>query len=95
MRPGAMGGSKPRVATHELEHKIEELKRANAGMFSWEIREALLKQGVCDEASAPSVSSISRLLRAKPTTSASAGSGHDDDDEHDVNIDVVGEGQCV
>ncbi len=34
-------------------------------MFSWEIREQLIKEGVCDKQSAPSVSSISRLLRQK------------------------------
>ena len=89
-----MHGTKFYSKAEEVQSKLqEELKRANAGMFSWEIRETLLKQGVCDEASAPSVSSISRLLRAKPTTGAGTGSGHDDDDEHDVNIDVVGEGQ--
>lgn len=34
-------------------------------MFSWEIREQLIKEGICDKQSAPSVSSISRLLRQK------------------------------
>jgi paired box protein 3/7 len=48
----------------KLRH-IEELKKENPGMFSWEIREQLIKEGVCDKQSAPSVSSISRLLRQK------------------------------
>ncbi|XP_029677353.1 LOW QUALITY PROTEIN: protein gooseberry-like [Formica exsecta] len=64
IRPGVIGGSKPRVATPEVEAKIEDFKRQNPGIFSWEIREKLIKQdGVCDKASAPSVSSITRLLR--------------------------------
>ncbi|XP_031848024.1 protein gooseberry [Nomia melanderi] len=64
IRPGVIGGSKPRVATPEVEAKIEDMKKQNPGIFSWEIREKLIKQdGVCDKASAPSVSSISRLLR--------------------------------
>ncbi|XP_076234174.1 protein gooseberry [Calliopsis andreniformis] len=64
IRPGVIGGSKPRVATPDIEAKIEDMKRQNPGIFSWEIREKLIKQdGVCDKASAPSVSSISRLLR--------------------------------
>ncbi|XP_029173139.1 protein gooseberry-like isoform X1 [Nylanderia fulva] len=64
IRPGVIGGSKPRVATPEVEARIEDLKRQNPGIFSWEIREKLIKQdGVCDKASAPSVSSITRLLR--------------------------------
>lgn len=65
IRPGVIGGSKPRVATPEIENRIEEMKKENPGIFSWEIREQLIKEGICDKQSAPSVSSISRLLRQK------------------------------
>uniref|UniRef100_A0ACB8EED4 Paired box protein Pax-7 n=1 Tax=Sphaerodactylus townsendi TaxID=933632 RepID=A0ACB8EED4_9SAUR len=68
IRPGAIGGSKPRqVATPDVEKKIEEYKRENPGMFSWEIRDRLLKDGHCDRSTVPSglVSSISRVLRIK------------------------------
>lgn len=41
------------------------MKKDNPGIFSWEIREQLIKEGICDKQSAPSVSSISRLLRQK------------------------------
>lgn len=37
-----------------MEKKIEEYKRENAGMFSWEIRDKLLKDGVCDRNTVPS-----------------------------------------
>ncbi|XP_076848060.1 paired box protein Pax-7b [Brachyhypopomus gauderio] len=75
IRPGAIGGSKPRqVATPDVEKRIEEYKRENPGMFSWEIRDKLLKDGVCDRSSVPSVSSISRVLRAR------FGKKEDDDD---------------
>ncbi|XP_077508383.1 segmentation protein paired-like [Amblyomma americanum] len=63
IRPGVIGGSKPRVATPEVEKRIEDYKRENPGIFSWEIRDRLIKEGICERASAPSVSSISRLLR--------------------------------
>lgn len=83
IRPGVIGGSKPRVATAEVEARIEQLKRQQPGIFSWEIRDKLIKvigiirggqyrfffyvfclqEGICDKNSAPSVSSISRLLR--------------------------------
>ena len=43
IRPGVIGGSKPRVATPEVEARIEEIKRENPGVFSWEIRETLMK----------------------------------------------------
>ncbi|KAH9499349.1 Paired box protein Pax-3 [Bulinus truncatus] len=70
IRPGVIGGSKPRVATPEVEEKIEEYKRDNPGVFSWEIRDKLLKvgtrnDGICDRSSVPSVSSISRVLRGR------------------------------
>lgn len=63
IRPGVIGGSKPRVATPDIETKIEEMKQENPGIFSWEIRAKLIESGICDKNTAPSVSSISRLLR--------------------------------
>jgi len=43
IRPGVIGGSKPRVATPDVERRIEEYKKANPAMFSWEIRDRLVK----------------------------------------------------
>ncbi|XP_076256800.1 uncharacterized protein LOC143194108 [Rhynchophorus ferrugineus] len=65
IRPGVIGGSKPRVATPEIETRIEQYKRENPSIFSWEIRDRLVKDGICDRSTAPSVSAISRLLRGK------------------------------
>ncbi|XP_025082153.1 paired box protein Pax-3-B-like isoform X2 [Pomacea canaliculata] len=72
IRPGVIGGSKPRVATPEVEKRIEEYKKDNPGVFSWEIRDKLLKgdavpsqEGMCDRSTVPSVSSISRVLRSR------------------------------
>ncbi len=42
------------VSTPDVEKRIEEYKRENPGMFSWEIRDKLLKDGVCDRATVPS-----------------------------------------
>lgn len=39
IRPGVIGGSKPRVATPDVERRIEEYKTENPGIFSWEIRD--------------------------------------------------------
>nr|QEE82520.1 PAX3/7 [Urechis unicinctus] len=65
IRPGAIGGSKPRVATPEVENRVLQYKKDNPGIFSWEIRDRLLKDGICDRATVPSVSSISRVLRSQ------------------------------
>lgn len=43
IRPGVIGGSKPRVATPEVESRIEDLKRQNPNLLSWEIKERLIK----------------------------------------------------
>ncbi|XP_012282435.1 protein gooseberry-neuro [Orussus abietinus] len=83
IRPGVIGGSKPRVATPEVEARIEELKRDNPGIFSWEIRDKLMKEGFSDP---PSVSSISRLLR---------GGRPSDDGKKDYTINgILGGGRC-
>uniref|UniRef100_A0A3Q2CKU3 Paired box 7 n=1 Tax=Cyprinodon variegatus TaxID=28743 RepID=A0A3Q2CKU3_CYPVA len=64
IRPGAIGGSKPKqISTLDVETRIEEYKEENPGIFSWEIRDKLLKDGVCDRGTVPSVSAISRVLR--------------------------------
>ena len=49
------------------------------GMFAWEIRDRLIEDKVCDKHSAPSVSSISRILRNKIGNIFY--SSHNDDDE--------------
>ncbi|KAG9342183.1 hypothetical protein JZ751_017183, partial [Albula glossodonta] len=71
IRPGAIGGSKPKVTTPDVEKKIEEYKRENPGIFSWEIRDKLLKDGI--------LSSISRIMRSK-----FGGKGEDEDDEDEI-----------
>ena len=63
VRPGAIGGSKPKVATPKVVHRIVKLKEENPCMFAWEIRNSLLAEGVCDNGNVPSVSSINRILR--------------------------------
>jgi len=45
IRPGVIGGSKPRVTTDNIETKISQLKDQNPAIFSWEIRDLLIKVG--------------------------------------------------
>ncbi|XP_054475386.1 paired box protein Pax-6-like isoform X3 [Anoplopoma fimbria] len=63
IRPRAIGGSKPRVATPEVVGKIAHYKRECPSIFAWEIRDRLLAEGVCTNDNIPSVSSINRVLR--------------------------------
>ena len=55
IRPKAIGGSKPRVATGAVVHKIAAYKRACPSIFAWEIRERLLHEGACSLSNIPSV----------------------------------------
>ncbi|XP_044590872.1 protein gooseberry-like isoform X1 [Cotesia glomerata] len=63
IRPGVIGGSKPRVATPEIEARVEEYKRKNPSIFSYEVRDRLIEDGLCDRTTVPSLSALSRLLR--------------------------------
>ncbi|XP_072528077.1 paired box protein Pax-6b, partial [Salminus brasiliensis] len=65
IRPRAIGGSKPRVATPEVVSKIAQYKRECPSIFAWEIRDRLLSEGTCTNDNIPSVSSINRVLRKK------------------------------
>ncbi|XP_043278752.1 protein gooseberry-like [Venturia canescens] len=81
IRPGVIGGSKPRMATAAVESRIEDYKRDNPGIFSWEIKARLIEDGVCDKTTAPGMSTISRLLR-----------GHDGDDDTKIHDDKTSSG---
>ncbi|XP_026293786.1 paired box protein Pax-6-like isoform X2 [Frankliniella occidentalis] len=70
--PGLIGGSKPKVATPTVVSKIEQYKRENPTIFAWEIRERLISEGVCTNGTAPSVSSINRILRNRAAERAAA-----------------------
>lgn len=92
IRPGVIGGSKPRVVTPEIEQRVNEYKRDNPGIFSYEIRERLLADRVCDQSSIPSSQTISHYLRDSEMTGdggvAADGDAYESychDDEHTKN----------
>ena len=60
IKPGIIGGSKPKVATRGVVDQITSYKQDNPTMFAWEIRDRLLADGFCDRDTLPSVSSINR-----------------------------------
>ncbi|KAG1652121.1 Paired box protein Pax-6 [Nymphon striatum] len=64
LRPGIIGGSKPKVATPTVVSKIEQYKRENPTIFAWEIRERLISDS--------NVSSINRILRNRAAERAAA-----------------------
>ena len=63
---------------------MEEYRSDNPGIFSWEIRDRLIKEGLCDRTTAPSVSAISRLLRVG--SGSMTGSHHHSSSGHHNNI---------
>lgn len=43
IRPGVIGGSKPRVSTPDVERRIEDYRKENPNIYTWEIRDRLVK----------------------------------------------------
>lgn len=62
IRPRAIGGSKPRVATNKVVDKIAAYKNECPSIFAWEIRDRLLQERVCNNENIPSVSVSSFLI---------------------------------
>ena len=56
IKPRAIGGSKPRVATPAVVNKVSDYKRECPSIFAWEIRDRLLSEGCCNADNVPSVS---------------------------------------
>jgi paired box protein 6 len=56
IKPRAIGGSKPRVATPQIVENIKKYKIEKPSIFAWEIREKLLKNKICNHDNMPSVS---------------------------------------
>ena len=75
IRPGVIGGSKPKVATPQVVNKIAEYKIANPTMFAWEIRDRLLADNICSQDNVPSVSSINRIVRNRINTNGNGNGG--------------------
>uniref|UniRef100_A0A914RYJ4 Paired domain-containing protein n=1 Tax=Parascaris equorum TaxID=6256 RepID=A0A914RYJ4_PAREQ len=63
IRPRAIGGSKPRVATVNVCDKIESYKREQPSIFAWEIRDKLLNEKVCSADTIPSQLSASKKVQ--------------------------------
>lgn len=75
IKPGVIGGSKPKVATPSVVDAIAEFKRHNPTMFAWEIKERLVAEGICEPDKVPSVSSINRIVRNRTSGDGSSNSG--------------------
>jgi len=65
IEPGAIPSSKSREITPEITKRIEAFVAEQPDMFSWEVRDRLLLEGVCVKANLPSMEAISQLLKSK------------------------------
>ncbi|CAL8071523.1 unnamed protein product [Calicophoron daubneyi] len=75
IRPGVIGGSKPKVATPSVVDAICKYKEDSPTMFAWEIRDRLLKDNICTLDNVPSVSSINRIVRNKDSQTSMSQDG--------------------
>ena len=65
IKPGSIGGSKPRLTTPQIEAKIEMYRKESPSILCYEIRRRLIDDQLCDQNNVPSVSAIARFLRGK------------------------------
>ena len=65
IEPGAIPSSKSREITPEITKRIEAFVLEQPDMFSWEVRDRLLVEGVCVKANLPSMEAISQLLKSR------------------------------
>jgi paired box protein 6 len=63
IKPRAIGGSKPRVATSDVVTRIAQYKRETPSIFAWEIRDRLLADNICNAENIPSVCLIELFQR--------------------------------
>jgi paired box protein 3/7 len=64
IKPGSIGGSRPRTTTPQVEARIDAYRRESPAMLCYEIRRRLCDENVCDQNSVPSVSAIARYIRS-------------------------------
>ena len=81
INPGGTNVGRPKVITPRIEQKIDQYRREQPGIFSWELRDRLLRENVCSRERLPSLSSISRLIKRKMMT----GSKNTGSKEENVN----------
>ena len=65
INPGGGSIGRPRVITPRVEETIGQYRREQPGIFSWELRDRLLRENECSRENLPSLSSISRLIKHK------------------------------
>ena len=68
--PGNKNVGRPKVITPDIETKIDQYRNEQPGIFSWELKDRLIKEQVCTPDNAPSLSSISRLIKSKIVSEA-------------------------
>ncbi|CAF0767285.1 unnamed protein product [Brachionus calyciflorus] len=90
IKPGSIGGSKPRITTPLIESKILQYKKECPSILCYEIRRRLIDENLCDQNSVPSVSAIARFLRNKKSENSSLDSGDNsqsDDDNEEASLE--------
>ena len=72
IQSGGEGVGRPRVITPLIAQKIEQYAKQQPGLYSWEIRDRLVRENIFNRENIPSLSSISRLLKKKGTQEAAS-----------------------
>ncbi|EJW76462.1 paired box protein Pax-7 [Wuchereria bancrofti] len=65
IRPGKIGGSKPKKSLPQVVTAIAIYKHCRPSMYSWEIRSRLISDGVCSAFNVPNNQDNYRIIRTK------------------------------
>ena len=80
--PGRAKRKTSRDVSSEVKNKIEEYRNTAPGIFSWEVKEKLVTDGLCTKENLPPLTVISRLLRRARSTGSACDMEVDDSKEN-------------
>ncbi len=84
IKPGSIGGSKPRQTNPEIEAKIDFYKKECPSILCFEIRRRLLEDNVCNSNNVPSVSAIAKYLRGSKNENHSKDFSSDEEENKEA-----------
>lgn len=73
IKPGSIGGSKPKPTNPIIEAKMDQYRAEFPNILCYEIRRRLMDEKICDQDDVPSVSAIAKYLRKKSNTNGETG----------------------
>ncbi|XP_022919443.2 protein gooseberry-neuro-like [Onthophagus taurus] len=85
IRPGVVGGLKPKITDRAIQDRIQQYQKENPNLPSWEIRDKLVSEGVCVKNNTPALSAIENVLSGETNWDKSPSSSSEDQNSTNIN----------